>query len=319
MAVLGEGVMESTAAEKAVPIASLTKMMTAYIVLKDHPLSPGEEGPTFVMSSADVAAYVHADQTDESNVPVALGEHLTEHQLLEALLIPSADNIADFLAGWDAGSLAAFVTKMNVTAAALGLHATHYADASGVNPQSRSDASDQALLAASLMQSPVVRGIVSKGHLRFPVAGTIWNYNPGLGTDGIIGVKSGFTSEAQGCLATAAWHEVGGKSGPRRRGDVLRQPDGLGTARRTSTRRLLTAAAALDLIAYRPIPPGTVAKVVTVPWSAQVTPVALRRQRHGRRLAGAVDPGAARRPPHGGDRHRRRPRRGPRLGTGVIE
>ncbi len=83
--------------------------------------------------------------------------------------------------------------------------------ASGVNPGSRSDAPDQALLAAALMRYPVIRAIVSKPSLAFPVAGTIWNFNPGLGTDGIIGVKSGFTSEASGCLATAAYRAVDGR------------------------------------------------------------------------------------------------------------
>jgi hypothetical protein len=87
---------------------------------------------------------------------------------------------------------------------------THYADASGVNPGSRSDAADQTVLAARLMENPVVRGIVSKRSLPFPVAGTIRNYNPGLGVGGIIGVKSGFTSQAQGCLATAAYRTAAG-------------------------------------------------------------------------------------------------------------
>lgn len=211
VAVLGEGVMASSTKESIVPIASLTKMMTAYVVLRDHPLAAGAEGPTFVMSNADVAGWVHASQTDESNVPIVLGEHLSEHQLLEALMIPSADNVADMLAVWDAGSIPAFVAKMNATAESLGLQSTHYADPSGVNPGSRSDASDQAVLAAALMQSPVVRGIVDKPSLIYPVAGTIWNYNPALGTDGIIGVKSGFTSQAQGCLATAAYRTAAGR------------------------------------------------------------------------------------------------------------
>ena len=210
IAVLGTGLMTHSPATPVVPIASLTKMMTAYLILLDHPLREGTDGPTFTMGQADVAAWVHASQTDESNVPVVVGEHLTEQQLLEALLIPSADNVADRLAIWDAGTIAAFVQKMNLTAAKLGLTATHYADASGVNPASRSDAPDQAMLAAALMQNPVVRAIVSKPTLPFPVAGTIRNYNPGLGVDGIVGVKSGFTSHALGCLATAAYRDVAG-------------------------------------------------------------------------------------------------------------
>jgi serine-type D-Ala-D-Ala carboxypeptidase (penicillin-binding protein 5/6) len=254
--VLGHGLMARSPRTNVVPIASLTKMMTAYLVLRDHPLDGGAEGPTFVMDAADVAAYVHAVRTGESNVAVAVGERLTERQLLEALLIPSADNIADYLAVWDAGSTRAFVARMNATARALGLTHTHYADASGVSPGSRSDATDQASLAARLMRNPVVRGIVSKRSLPFPVAGTISNYNPALGVGGVIGVKSGFTSRAQSCLATAAYRTAAGH-------DVLvvavtlGQTGGLGEAARVDEQLLDSAGSAL--VGYRlPLPASSV-------------------------------------------------------------
>jgi D-alanyl-D-alanine carboxypeptidase (penicillin-binding protein 5/6) len=163
------------------------------------------------MNPTDVAEWVQADSTDESNVGIKKGEVLDEYQLLEALLIPSADNVAVMLADWDAGSIPAFVAKMNATAKLLGLTSTSYADSSGVDPKSRSTASDQAVLAALLMSNPVVRTIVRQPSIPFQVNGTIWNFNPALGTDGIIGVKSGYTSEADACLATAAFREVGGK------------------------------------------------------------------------------------------------------------
>ena len=195
-----------------VPIASVTKMMTALVILHDHPLLPGESGPTFTMTKVDVADWVTADSTGESNVGIKDGEVLTEFQLLEALLIPSADNIADYLARWDAGSIPAFAVKMNVMARSFGLVDTHYADASGINPGSRSTAADQAVVAARVMENPVVRSIVRLSSIPFQVNGTVWNYNPALGTDGIVGVKSGFTSQAGACLAIAAYRSVQGKS-----------------------------------------------------------------------------------------------------------
>jgi D-alanyl-D-alanine carboxypeptidase (penicillin-binding protein 5/6) len=252
LAVLGEGLMARSARSTPVPIASLTKMMTALVVLNDHPLAEGGEGPTFTMDAGDVAAWVRASQSDESNVEVQAGEHLTEHQLLEALLIPSADNIADYLAIWDAGSMPAFVAKMNATAKRLGLTETHYADASGVDPASRSDAADQAVVAAALMENPVVRGIVSHSYLAYPVEGTINNYNPGLGVDGIVGVKSGYTSEAKGCLATAAWRSVDGHA-VLVVAVALGQSDGLGGAA-TADEHLLDAATP-QLTTWRPPAP----------------------------------------------------------------
>ncbi len=212
VAVLGLGLMAASPAERPVPIASVTKLMTAYLVLRDHPLLPGVDGPVLTMTAADVAAWQYASSNGNSNVPVALGEQLSEYQLLEALLIPSADNVADRLAAWDAGSVAAFVAKMNATAALLGLRHTRYADASGVDPGSRSTAADQARLGALLMSNPVVRAIVRQKTIPFPVAGHVWNYNPALGDVGIIGIKSGFTPQAQASLVTAAFRSVAGHS-----------------------------------------------------------------------------------------------------------
>jgi D-alanyl-D-alanine carboxypeptidase (penicillin-binding protein 5/6) len=266
IALSGVGVMARTASQKEVPIASLTKMMTALVVLDDHPLSPGQAGPSFVMSQADVAAFIQADESDESNVAVKAGEVLTYYQLLEALLIPSADNIANILAVWDAGSMASFVAKMNATAAVIGLHHTHYADASGVNPDSKSTAGDQAVVAAALMSLPIVQSIVDRQSAPFPVAGTIWNPNRALGTDGIIGVKSGYTSEANGCLAVAAWHTVA-KMSALVVAVTLSQPGGLYGAAE-GDERLITKAQA-SVVSYQPIAPGTAVASVEVPWSTK--------------------------------------------------
>ena len=253
VAVLGVGPVAQSPGELVVPIASLTKMMTTYVILRDHPISLSNDGPALVMRPADVAAWVYSSQNDQSNTQVSSGEVLTERQLLEALLLPSADNIANTLAIWDSGSIAAFVAKMNAAAKALGLSMTHYADASGLDPASRSDAADQALLASQLMRDPLVRSIVSQKLLAFPVAGTIRNVNPALGVDGIVGVKSGYTSKALGCLATAGYQVVGGKS-------VLvvvvslGQPDGLYGAARVDEG--LLSATRRALVSYRPVRVG---------------------------------------------------------------
>ena len=103
----GLGLVGASPAERVVSIASLTKMMTAYIILKDHPLSMSGNGPVFQMTAADHASWVFAATRGESNLEVKKGERLDERQLLEALMIPSADNIANYLAVWDAGAVPA--------------------------------------------------------------------------------------------------------------------------------------------------------------------------------------------------------------------
>jgi D-alanyl-D-alanine carboxypeptidase (penicillin-binding protein 5/6) len=211
VAVAGIGLVRDTKNERSVPIASVTKIMTAFLILKDHPLVGRGGGPVFVMTAKDHKAWIQATEADESNLEILVGERLDERQLLQALMIPSADNIADYLAAWDAGSVPAFVVKMNAEAHALGLTGTHYADASGVSPGSRSTAVDMATLASIAMQSSELRSIVDEQSIRLPVAGEIWNvYNPAIGVDGIIGVKSGFTDAAQVNLVTAAWRTVSG-------------------------------------------------------------------------------------------------------------
>jgi D-alanyl-D-alanine carboxypeptidase (penicillin-binding protein 5/6) len=204
------GVEEVSGPQTPAPVASLTKLMTAYVVLRDHPLTPNEPGPNITVTQADLNDYDEDTVSDDSNAQVTVGEQLTELQVLEGLLIHSADNFADLLARWDAGSIPAFVAKMNAAAAALGMHQSHFADASGVMPQSVSTAGDMLKVAGPDMTNPVVASIVGNTSVTLPVAGTISTYTPLLGLDGIIGVKSGFTTAAGGCDVLAVIRPVHG-------------------------------------------------------------------------------------------------------------
>jgi serine-type D-Ala-D-Ala carboxypeptidase (penicillin-binding protein 5/6) len=200
----GAGLLASHGGSQPVAIASVAKIMTAYVVLRGHPVPAGGSGPAITVTAADVAAYVRDERQGQSVVKVAAGEKLTELLALEALLIPSGNNIADLLAGWDAGSPAAFVAKMNAQARAAGLRHTRYADASGVDPATVSTASDQFALAVRALQIPVFRQIVAMPEVTLPVAGRAYNVNSALGQDGITGVKTGSTPQAGGCLVFSA-------------------------------------------------------------------------------------------------------------------
>ncbi len=212
VAVRGIGIVAKSPREHPVPIASLTKMMTALVILKDHPLAPRARGPLLIVTPTDVADYDNDLAVGDSTLKISVGERLDEHQLLEALLLPSGDDIADLLARWDVGSIPAFVASMNAEVRVLGLDQTHYADASGVSAGSVSTAADQTVVESALMAIPAARLIVRMHEARLPVAGVIPNYNPAIGVDGIVGVKSGWTTEAGACLATAAYRSAGGHS-----------------------------------------------------------------------------------------------------------
>src|SRR5579859_4279024 len=101
--------------------------MTALVVLTDKKLAVGDAGPSITITDVDVQAYESDYAQKQSVVKVVAGEQLTEMQALEAMLIPSGNNIAETLARWDAGSVAAFVDKMNQRAAALHLTRTTFA------------------------------------------------------------------------------------------------------------------------------------------------------------------------------------------------
>jgi D-alanyl-D-alanine carboxypeptidase (penicillin-binding protein 5/6) len=204
------GVDMSSGVEKAQPVASLTKLMTAYVILHDHPLKMGQLGPSITVTQADVDDYDNDTVSDDSNAQVAVGEQIPEAQVLGGLLIHSADNYADLLARWDAGSQAAFVTKMNADAAKLGMMQSHFADASGVDPASASTPHDLLKVASLDMVNPVFASLVQQSSITLPVAGTISTYTPLLGIDGVIGVKSGFTTAAGGCDVLAVRSVVHG-------------------------------------------------------------------------------------------------------------
>jgi D-alanyl-D-alanine carboxypeptidase (penicillin-binding protein 5/6) len=193
------------------PIASLAKVMTAYLVLRDHPLRPGEDGPTITFTDADVADAERRRGQQESVVSVAAGEQLTERQALQALLLPSANNIATVLARWDAGSAVRFVAHMNATARSLGMTHTRYTDPSGYDDATVSTAADQVRIVNRAMRLPVFASIVATPSATLPVAGSVHNTNALLGHNGFVGVKTGSTAAAGGCFAFRAVRWIDGK------------------------------------------------------------------------------------------------------------
>jgi D-alanyl-D-alanine carboxypeptidase (penicillin-binding protein 5/6) len=206
----GVGQIGATGGTVEVPIASVTKLMSALVVLRDHPLQPGEEGPSITISPGDVVSYEQDKAADDSVVAVRAGEQLSELQALEAALIPSADNVVDLLARWDAGGVPAFVSRMNTEARLLGLSHTHYTGASGVDPGCVSTASDQVRLAGLVMRNPVIARIVAMPQVSLPVAGLQYNVDADLGKDGIVGIKTGWVPQGGASFVFAARDTVSG-------------------------------------------------------------------------------------------------------------
>lgn len=211
VAVPDAGLLLQSGGESPVPIASLTKIMTAYVVLRDHPMAAAANGPNIVMSAVDEADSAANARANATSIPVVAGQSWNERQLLDGLIVHSANDFADSLARWDAGSLPAFVAKMNQEAAALGMRGTHYADPSGIDQAGVSTAADQLRLTAAAMSIPAFAAVADQPSITVPGVGFLANYVPVVGTQGVVGVKSGFTQAAMGCVVLAAERQVAGR------------------------------------------------------------------------------------------------------------
>lgn len=198
------GTIASFGPQVSLPMASTAKVMAGLLILERHPLHLTEQGPTVPVTADDVATYQSEKAQGQSVFPVAAGEQLSEYQALEALLVPSGNNIAELLAAWDSGSVPAFVDRMNARAAALGVTHTHFTDVSGLSPQSVSTPSDLIRLAEAAMRDPVFAEIVAQPEATLPLAGRVFNVDADLGQDGIIGVKTGSSGAAGACFVFAA-------------------------------------------------------------------------------------------------------------------
>jgi D-alanyl-D-alanine carboxypeptidase (penicillin-binding protein 5/6) len=241
--VAGESQIHAGPNQHAAAIASVAKVMTAYLVLRDHPLRLGEDGPTITLTDADVADTDRRRRQQESIVPVAVGERLTELQALQALLLPSANNVAAVLARWDAGSRAGFVARMNETARSLGMTHTRYTDPSGYDAATVSTAADQVRIVDLAMRLPVFASVVATPRATLPVVGIVHNTDALLGHAGFVGVKTGSDEAAGGCFAFRAVRRVGGRR-TAITGVVLGQP-----GRDRIAAGLAAAAALVDRIA----------------------------------------------------------------------
>lgn len=205
------GFIASSGNEQPIPAASVTKVMTALVILEDKPLKKGEAGPIITLTSADVQIYQAGVANKESVVLVQAGEQLTEYQALEGLLLPSGNNLAVSLARWDAGSVGAFVAKMNARAAKLHLKNTKFDDVSGASALSVSTPTDLVALGIEAMKTQdVFAQIVALGQAELPVAGTVYNVNGVLGQSGIIGIKTGSGFDTGANFLFAATMQVDG-------------------------------------------------------------------------------------------------------------
>jgi D-alanyl-D-alanine carboxypeptidase len=183
-------------AHRRLPVASLTKLMTALLALP----RPAVLDRQFFVTPAMVSV-------TGNTIGLRAGERVTVRRMLAAALIASANDAANVLAVHRAGSLPAFVALMNAEAGRLGLADTHYSNPSGVfDRDNHSSAWDVADLSRHVLARPLLRMLVGRKAYQGGASvyvnrnRLLWSYR------GAIGLKTGSTSAAGECLAVAATH-----------------------------------------------------------------------------------------------------------------
>ncbi|MBW5483950.1 D-alanyl-D-alanine carboxypeptidase [Streptomyces bambusae] len=212
VAAAGLGSLGTFGEQKPVPIASVTKSMTAYIILRDHPIKKGDKGPLIdIDKTAETEGKKNNSTDNESTLDtVQEGDKISEYDAIAALMIPSANNIARLLARWDTGGdQEAFVKKMNDTAKELGMTNTTYTDPSGLDATTVSTAEDQVKLGLKLVEIETLLDITKKPSWVDPKGKTWPNWNRLVPFNDSLGIKTGTTTKAGGNLLWAAQKKIG--------------------------------------------------------------------------------------------------------------
>lgn len=185
---------------RVLPVASLTKMMTALVVA-------GRQPPQTKVRITKEALEIRGSAVGV----LPRGRRVRLETMLHGLLLVSGNDAAIALSQRVSGTVAGFVRQMNARARSLGLACTRYADPDGLSRGSRSCAVDLAAQARAVLDEPRLAAIVRRRRASLPlqIKGgrlDLTNTNPLLraGYPGVLGVKTGFTNPAGRCLVAAA-------------------------------------------------------------------------------------------------------------------
>ena len=197
-------IARSASDEVSQPTASMAKVIAALAILKKRPIQSGQTGEKYVLTAHDVAHYTQDMSAGGSVVPVYEGMEVTQLEALQLMLMVSANNMADTLIDKTFGSQEAYASYAQTMLRNMGLTKTVVADASGMSPQTVSTPSELVRIGIAALASPVIARIVGQAEVDIPGIGEVRNTNKLLGSNGVVGIKTGTTGEAGSCLMFAA-------------------------------------------------------------------------------------------------------------------
>jgi D-alanyl-D-alanine carboxypeptidase (penicillin-binding protein 5/6) len=254
-----DGTLTSTA--DADSIASITKVVTALLVLEEMPLAVGEAGPTFAFTYNDMLNYWQYRYRGESALDVPVDGTLTEYQMLQGLLIGSANNYADRLASNLWASDAVFADAANEWLDLHGVDGVTIVEPTGIDAGNTATPAGLITLAQKALADPVIAEIVAMQQVELPGAGLVENTNTLLQDEGVLGIKTG-TLDRWNLLS--AKQIMVGETPVTMYASVLGQED---DDARTDASRAIYAQAESELQPVPSVTAGTLAGTVETLWS----------------------------------------------------
>jgi D-alanyl-D-alanine carboxypeptidase (penicillin-binding protein 5/6) len=211
---------------EALPMASITKTITALVVLDKHPLGENSPGQTVPITSDDYLSYIDYRDAGTRTVTVYTADAWTEREMIQAMLLGSSNNHADTLARWAFGSVDDYVVAANAWLTENGLADTVVVDATGLSDRSVGTAADLARLSALALETPAVATVLSEPVTGLPSRRGVINTTTYMPENGVIGISRSYTDAAGICLQFGLDVHVEGTEEPLRvYGVFLGQPD----------------------------------------------------------------------------------------------
>lgn len=267
------GLLDQTVTDsaEAVSMASITKLATVLMILEKLPLAPGEQGPSYTFTWDDYQDYLYNYLwTGQSSLDVPVDGTLTQYQMLEGILLGSANNYADRMMREVWGSQEAFAADAAAWLERNGFTDTTIVGPSGIERENRSTSAEVLRLSQLALENPVVAEIVAKKETTLPGNDEpVTNSNPLINDEGVVGVKTGTFLDSYN-LATAKQVDLGDDT-ITVVSAVLGQPD---AETREAVSRQLIAAAEAGLQPVTAVDAGTVVASVSTEWGASADVVA---------------------------------------------
>ncbi|MBI3494954.1 D-alanyl-D-alanine carboxypeptidase [Candidatus Saccharibacteria bacterium] len=269
-----QGLLAVKPGQTTKPTASTAKLISALTILNKKPISYGQQGPKITLTQSDVDIYNQYFAKDGSVVQIKVGEQLTQYQLLQGMMLPSANNYADSLAVWAFGSLEKYQQAAQAYVNSLGLKNTKVGtDASGFDASTTSTAEDLTKLAVVAMKNKTLAEIVNQPQVDLPIAGVKENTNWLLGADGVVGIKTGHTTEAGGVYVFASKYDYDKSHSAMIVGAVQGEPIVINAIHQS---RLLISQAKNNYKLVSVAKKGQAVAVYTSPWGESVNAVAAK-------------------------------------------